>query len=167
MWKLPGGLMDLGEEISDAVVREVLEETGVKARFKSILNFRHQHGAAFGRDDIYIVCLMEPEGDESIRHDEKEIAACAWLPMDEYVASAIDNARQRDLPETMNSFFMRSIQSFVHNGVPQGEAEWGFHETQLNAKVSQQAVTGLTNRHYYKMYHPPQYLSPRETKQEP
>jgi len=107
---------------------------------------------------------MEPEGSELIQRDEKEIAACEWLPMEEYVESAVDNARQRDLPETMNSFFMRSVGEFVQSGVPVEGAEWGFRETQLNAKVSSSGITGLTNRHYYKMYHPPQYLPPREGK---
>jgi len=43
-----------------AVAREVLEETGVTAEFKALLAVRHQHGAAFGRDDAYCVCLLSP-----------------------------------------------------------------------------------------------------------
>lgn len=39
---------------------QVFEETGVRADFLSLLAIRHQHGAAFGRDDAYCVCLLEP-----------------------------------------------------------------------------------------------------------
>jgi hypothetical protein len=35
-WKVPGGMVDPKEEIADAAVREVLEETGISTRFKSI-----------------------------------------------------------------------------------------------------------------------------------
>ena len=58
----PGGLLDLGEEVRDGVEREVREETGIRATFRSILASRHQHGAAFGRDDLYSgVCATQPE----------------------------------------------------------------------------------------------------------
>lgn len=33
---------------------QVLEETGVKTEFKSILSFRHQHNVSFGRSDMYV-----------------------------------------------------------------------------------------------------------------
>ena len=39
-WKLPGGLMDLGEEIGEAAAREVYEETGVRAKFQSLVSMR-------------------------------------------------------------------------------------------------------------------------------
>lgn len=39
-WKIPGGLVEAGESIEDAVKREVWEETGVKTNFVSILGFR-------------------------------------------------------------------------------------------------------------------------------
>ncbi|MCK4844240.1 MAG: NUDIX domain-containing protein, partial [Candidatus Heimdallarchaeota archaeon] len=31
-WSIPGGYVEIGETLSEAVVREVLEETGVKTR---------------------------------------------------------------------------------------------------------------------------------------
>ena len=40
LWKLPGGLVETSESIHEAVVREVWEETGINAEFKSILGFR-------------------------------------------------------------------------------------------------------------------------------
>lgn len=92
-WKIPGGLSELGEQLDEAVVREVMEETGVPCRFKSILCFRHTHGLQFGRSDICFVCQLEPI--EEVGCDGKiiipapipqegEIECTAWVPMIEY-----------------------------------------------------------------------------------
>ena len=40
MWKFPGGMVDKGESLGDAAVREVWEETGIKAEFIGILGMR-------------------------------------------------------------------------------------------------------------------------------
>lgn len=39
-WKLPGGYVDPGENLSTAVVREIKEETGLDVEFKSVIAFR-------------------------------------------------------------------------------------------------------------------------------
>ena len=66
LWKLPGGLVENGESIQEAAVREVWEETGVKANFLSILGFRELMKYQWGQSDLYFVCVLEPEGDETI-----------------------------------------------------------------------------------------------------
>lgn len=40
-----------------------MEETGVKAKFISILGFRELLSYKFGHPDIYFVCLMEAESE--------------------------------------------------------------------------------------------------------
>ncbi len=82
-YKLPGGALHEGEHLAEAVVREVLEETGVQARFDALVCFRHWHGYRYGKSDIYFVCRLSPLSKE-ITIQEEEIAECLWMPVEEY-----------------------------------------------------------------------------------
>eukprot|EP00123_Amoebidium_parasiticum_P022135 comp8072_c0_seq2/m.3564 comp8072_c0_seq2/g.3564 ORF comp8072_c0_seq2/g.3564 comp8072_c0_seq2/m.3564 type:complete len:193 (-) comp8072_c0_seq2:787-1365(-) len=87
-YKLPGGMVNLGEELGDAAVREVYEETGVKTEFKSVVSLRHcTNFTAYGRSDIYVVCQMKPLT-EDIHMDQVEIKDCKWIPLEEYARTA-------------------------------------------------------------------------------
>eukprot|EP01122_Echinamoeba_exundans_P007215 TRINITY_DN2162_c0_g1_i2.p1 TRINITY_DN2162_c0_g1~~TRINITY_DN2162_c0_g1_i2.p1 ORF type:complete len:380 (-),score=48.66 TRINITY_DN2162_c0_g1_i2:116-1255(-) len=84
IWKLPGGRVDLGEEVEDGAVREVFEETGIKTEFKSMVCFRSAHGGAFGNSDFYFVCLLKPITSE-IKKQEDEIADAQWMNLDDFL----------------------------------------------------------------------------------
>ena len=45
-WTFPGGAVELGETVHDAVRREALEETGLQVRIKSLLNVYSYPGEA-------------------------------------------------------------------------------------------------------------------------
>lgn len=92
-WKVPGGLADIGEQISEAAEREVMEETGIPTRFHSILSFRHAHGMANGRSDLFFVCRLDPIEDDDADGNaviptpvpqECEIEKAEWIPMSQY-----------------------------------------------------------------------------------
>lgn len=94
-WKIPGGLSELGEHIDEAAVREVFEETGVRCHFHSVVSFRHTHGLALGRSDLYFVCRLEPietaDADGNVIIPDpiaqaNEIEKVAWVPLEEYKA---------------------------------------------------------------------------------
>jgi 8-oxo-dGTP pyrophosphatase MutT (NUDIX family) len=85
-WKLPGGALHPGEHLVDAVIREVYEETGVRARFEKLVCFRHWHGYRFGKSDIYFICRLAPLS-EQIDIQLDEIEAAQWMPVQEYLAS--------------------------------------------------------------------------------
>jgi len=79
------GRVDPGEEISDAAIREVLEETGIRAEFRSLVCFRQSHTGPFGNSDLYFVVLLKPTSTE-IHKQEDEIAECKWMSTDEFLA---------------------------------------------------------------------------------
>lgn len=85
-YKLPGGALHQGEHISEAVVREVFEETGVKAKFERLVCFRHWHGYRYGKSDIYFICRLSPLSQNILKQDD-EIDECLWMPVQEYLAS--------------------------------------------------------------------------------
>lgn len=99
-WKTPTGHSELGEHIDEAIEREVLEETGIRAKFHSILSFRQTHGLAHGRSDLFFVCRLDPieetdeDGNAVIKDpvaQECEIAEAAWVPLSEYKSMIYDS----------------------------------------------------------------------------
>ena len=83
--------MNLGEEFPDAAVREVFEETGVKANFESVLTVRHSHNIQFGRSDVYVICKLSLNVGDSADMEkqmeivvDQEIENAKWMPLKEY-----------------------------------------------------------------------------------
>jgi len=87
-YKLPGGALQPGEHLVEAVTREVLEETGVQTRFEALVCFRHWHGYRYGKSDIYFVCRLSPLS-EDVTMQADEIEECFWMPLAEYFASEL------------------------------------------------------------------------------
>jgi 8-oxo-dGTP pyrophosphatase MutT (NUDIX family) len=85
-YKLPGGALQPGEHLVDAVLREVLEETGVQVKFESLVCLRHWHGYRYGKSDIYFVCRLSPLS-QNVTMQAEEIEECFWMPVAEYFAS--------------------------------------------------------------------------------
>ncbi len=85
-WKMVTGLVDRGEEIADAAVREVREETGLEVVFEGVVGFRHAHGLPFG-DDVFFVCLCrlaDPARAAELVPQASEIAAAQWMPLADF-----------------------------------------------------------------------------------
>lgn len=96
-YKLPGGYLEQGESIEEAVVREVLEETGVTTRFDAVLGLRARHPVQFDKSNLYIVCRLVPI-DETIEiTDTAEVAEARWMPVSDYLADVNIHAFNRKM----------------------------------------------------------------------
>ena len=118
-WKIPGGLVDSGEYLSEAVEREVREETGVEARFKGILTLREKRVYNFGRNDIYFVCLLEPVS-RDIKMCEVEVAHCKWIDVEEWSAQKFEVQIQQivcEMARELLETYEKSHDSYLENAL--------------------------------------------------
>eukprot|EP00127_Corallochytrium_limacisporum_P000710 Clim_evm6s24 gene=Clim_evmTU6s24 len=106
-WKLPGGLQDLGEDFAATAIREVEEETGVKAEFRGLLGLRHAHGAAFGRSDLYVVTHLAPLT-KTLDLCNHEIAEGKWMKVDDFIDASV---------HPMNNFIGRIVRERLDKGL--------------------------------------------------
>jgi len=84
-YKLPGGFIDDGEHISQAVVREVFEETGVEVAFESVVSLGHFTPAQFGESNLYVIALATPLTTRIEIQDSHEILEARWINVYEYL----------------------------------------------------------------------------------
>lgn len=85
LWKLPTGFILESEEIFTGVVREVKEETGIDTEFVEVIAFRHALRVAFGKSDLFFICMLRPLSYE-IEVDDLEIKDAKWMPLAEFLA---------------------------------------------------------------------------------
>lgn len=80
-WQVPGGFIEPDETMEQAVLREVEEESGVRAEVEGVLGLRNRYDPDNG-NSLYIVLLLR-QIDGVPTPDGKEVDRAAFFTLDE------------------------------------------------------------------------------------
>lgn len=114
-FKLPGGLVEVGERIEDGVMREVLEETGVHTRFEGLVGLGHVSSWFQHKPSLYFVCRLTPLS-RRIEVDEVEIAEALWMPVEEFLASEHVASFNKEVVQVALSREVSLVPSILEHG---------------------------------------------------
>ncbi|MCD6448613.1 MAG: NUDIX hydrolase [Thermoplasmata archaeon] len=87
-WALPGGFVEYGETVEEAVLREFEEEVGLKARIKKLLGVYSKPDRDPRGHVISIVFLLDAEGEAKAGDDA---ADARFFPLDNLPPLAFDH----------------------------------------------------------------------------
>ena len=80
-WQLPGGGVEVGETMEEALVREVREEANIELAGPPVLRSLHFNARASRRDHVGFY-LVEAFRQIAPRRPDREIAEAAFFPLD-------------------------------------------------------------------------------------
>ncbi len=81
-WSVPGGRVEGGETLAEAVVRELAEETGLEAVCDDLVGWVERIGA----DHHYVIFdfhVTVLDGPDTLPRAGADAAEAAWVPLDE------------------------------------------------------------------------------------
>ncbi len=83
-WSIPGGRVEFGEELHEAVVREVAEETGLDVVVERFLGWVERIGREDGVPHHFVILdfLARPLDEAQGERAGDDAAEVAWVPLD-------------------------------------------------------------------------------------
>jgi len=117
LYKLPGGMLEPSQSLEEGVVREVWEETGIKAKLIKMVSVLNSHPFTFNKSNMYIVFQLEAENFEIDVVDTGEIEFALWMPLEVFFAHDEMSDFQKNLVSaTLNyeGLSMISYDAVVH-----------------------------------------------------
>lgn len=107
-WNIPGGHPDINENILDAVIREVKEETNLDIKLEGIIGI-YQHKSRLGNNVIKIVFKASLIAGE-LRFQRGELLDAKWFSFEEFSKLTDDEIRTLDLRRVIEDYKNRDTQ---------------------------------------------------------
>jgi ADP-ribose pyrophosphatase YjhB (NUDIX family) len=108
LWKMPTGLLDPSEDVGDAAVRELKEETGLDGTLERILSIRQAHTEGRASDLFFICKLRLDDPHQTPKLQEEEIVALKWMSPTEYANQELWS--QSPVYQELNASILRAAQ---------------------------------------------------------
>jgi ADP-ribose pyrophosphatase YjhB (NUDIX family) len=99
-WSIPGGRVEPGENLVDAAMREVVEETGVPVTIEGVLRVEHSPSSSGARVRVIFVGSPRDDTPPKTTSDDESLGA-AWLTIDEIAKLPLRGSDLRGLLETV------------------------------------------------------------------
>jgi len=97
IYKLPGGMLDVGSSLEASVVREVYEETGIKTKLEKMVAVLNAHPYRLNKSNTYYVFKLKPLNFDINIIDTNEIALALWYDLEKFFADEQIGDFQKEL----------------------------------------------------------------------
>jgi len=114
IYKLPGGMLEHAQSLEEGVVREVWEETGIRAKLIKMVSVLNSHPFTFNKSNMYIVFQLEALSEEINVVDTNEIEYALWMPLEEFFAHEAMSAFQKSLVDAALNHEGLSLLEYEH-----------------------------------------------------